>query len=120
MGNFNAFASADEHDGVLTDNVSGTNRVVVELVIMPITKQRLLNDFARELAAICNQLSLAPHVNLIPLNPTPGWPTDASPMGRVREFCAELESFGVNATIRRNRNVGLWWGMGRSRALCRT
>lgn len=62
---------------------------------------------ARELAAICNQLSLSPHVNLIPLNPTPGWPTDASPMGRIREFCAELESFGVNATIRRNRGTDI-------------
>lgn len=62
---------------------------------------------ASELAAICKRLRLAPHVNLIPLNPTPGWPTKASPMSRVREFCAELESMGVNATIRRNRGTDI-------------
>ena len=58
---------------------------------------------ARELAALCKKLRLGPHVNLIPLNPTPGWPTEASPMSRIRDFCDELESAGVNATIRRNR-----------------
>jgi len=33
---------------------------------------------ARELAELCFQLSPPAHVNLIPLNPTPGWPTVGS------------------------------------------
>ena len=34
---------------------------------------------ADELAARCRSLPLPAHVNLIPLNPTPGWPTTGSP-----------------------------------------
>ena len=34
---------------------------------------------AAELAALCRQLRPAAHVNLIPLNPTPGWPTRGTP-----------------------------------------
>ena len=33
---------------------------------------------ADELAAICRRIRPAAHVNLIPLNPTPGWPTTGS------------------------------------------
>ena len=58
---------------------------------------------AHELADVCARLTLAPHVNLIPLNPTPGWPTKASPMKRINAFRDLLESLGVNATVRRNR-----------------
>lgn len=60
---------------------------------------------ARELAALARRLRPSAHVNLIPLNPTPGWPTTGSPAGRVREFCDELTALGVNATIRRNRGT---------------
>jgi 23S rRNA (adenine2503-C2)-methyltransferase len=55
-----------------------------------------LVGFARPLAA---------HVNLIPLNPTPGYPVVGSPAGRVRQFRDELGSLGVNATIRTTRGV---------------
>ena len=58
---------------------------------------------ARELASVCDRLRLAPHVNLIPLNPTPGWPTQASSVKRINAFRELLESLGVNATVRRNR-----------------
>src|SRR4029079_8920183 len=34
---------------------------------------------AAELAALCRRLRPAAHVNLIPLNPTPGWPTRGTP-----------------------------------------
>ena len=34
---------------------------------------------AVELAALARRLRPAAHVNLIPLNPTPGWPTTGSP-----------------------------------------
>lgn len=62
---------------------------------------------AVELAAVCRRLRPAAHVNLIPLNPTPGWPTTGSPMPRVREFRDHLESLGVQATVRRNRGTDI-------------
>jgi 23S rRNA (adenine2503-C2)-methyltransferase len=58
---------------------------------------------ADELASVCRSLPLAPHVNLIPLNATPGWPTTGSPSPRVQAFRARLVERGVNATVRRNR-----------------
>jgi 23S rRNA (adenine2503-C2)-methyltransferase len=62
---------------------------------------------AVELAALCRRLPLAAHVNLIPLNPTPGWPTTGSPPARVREFRSWLTDNGVNATVRRNRGTDI-------------
>ena len=62
---------------------------------------------AAELAALCRRLPLAPHVNLIPLNPTPGWPTTGSPPERVRAFRSWLTDAGVNATVRRNRGTDI-------------
>ncbi|MCU1489988.1 MAG: rlmN [Acidimicrobiaceae bacterium] len=56
---------------------------------------------ARELAALA--LPLGAHVNLIPLNPTPGYPVLGTPPGRVREFRERLGELGVNATVRRTR-----------------
>ena len=41
---------------------------------------------ARELAALCRRLQLPAHVNLIPLNPTPGYPTVGSSRQRVADF----------------------------------
>ena len=55
-----------------------------------------LAQFARPLAA---------HVNLIPLNPTPGYPVRGSSARRVREFRDQLESLGVNATVRMTRGA---------------
>jgi len=62
---------------------------------------------ARELAALCARLSPAAHVNLIPLNPTPGYPTVGSPPGRVERFRDLLERHGANATVRRNRGTDI-------------
>jgi 23S rRNA (adenine2503-C2)-methyltransferase len=62
---------------------------------------------SRELATLCRGLPLAAHVNLIPLNPTPGYPTVGTPMARVREFRDRLETLGVNATVRRNRGTDI-------------
>ena len=45
--------------------------------------------------------------NLIPLNPTPGWPTRGSSKRRVGEFRDLLERFGANATIRQNRGTDI-------------
>jgi len=62
---------------------------------------------ADELAALCHRLPLAAHVNLIPLNPTPGWPTTGSPPERVRAFRDRLTDRGVNVTVRRNRGTDI-------------
>ena len=62
---------------------------------------------ARELAALCRNLPLAAHVNIIPLNPTPGYLTRGTTLARVHEFRDQLESLGVNATVRRNRGTDI-------------
>jgi 23S rRNA (adenine2503-C2)-methyltransferase len=56
---------------------------------------------ADELAALARPLGA--HVNLIPLNPTPGYLTRGSPPPQVRAFRALLAGEGVNVTVRRNR-----------------
>jgi 23S rRNA (adenine2503-C2)-methyltransferase len=43
------------------------------------------------------------HVNLIPLNPTPGSPWDASPLPAQREFVRRLRAAGVSTTVRDTR-----------------
>ncbi len=60
---------------------------------------------AHELADLCRELRPRAHVNLIPLNPTPGYPTVGSPLERVYQFRDLLESFGANATVRQNRGT---------------
>jgi len=60
---------------------------------------------AAQLAALCRRLRLPAHVNLIPLNPTPGYPTRGSSLTRVHEFRDLLESLGANATVRQNRGT---------------
>lgn len=59
------------------------------------------DDQAERLAPIA--LRLRAHVNLIPLNPTPGWPSRPSPPARIRAFAAILEDAGVAVTIRDTR-----------------
>ncbi len=58
---------------------------------------------ADELAAFARPLGA--HVNLIPLNPTPGYPVVGSPPARVRDFRDELRALEVNATIRVTRGA---------------
>jgi len=60
---------------------------------------------AAELADLARSLPLAAHVNLIPLNPTPGWPTRGTPSEGVQRFQRWLTDAGVNATVRRNRGT---------------
>ena len=62
---------------------------------------------AEELAALCRRLRPAAHVNLIPLNPTPGWPTRGTPPAGVAAFRDRLGALGVNATVRRNRGTDI-------------
>ena len=67
-----------------------------------------VNDRAEDaelLADLCHRLEPSAHVNLIPLNPTPGYATVGSGHQTVRGFQRRLENLGVNATIRRNRGT---------------
>jgi 23S rRNA (adenine2503-C2)-methyltransferase len=58
---------------------------------------------AGELAAFARPLGA--HVNLIPLNPTPGYPVRGTPRSGVVRFREELDAAGVNATVRVTRGV---------------
>jgi len=60
---------------------------------------------AAELAGLARPLGA--HVNLIPLNPTPGFATRGTPAAGVRAFRDRLVAAGVNATIRRNRGTDI-------------
>ncbi len=62
---------------------------------------------AAELATLCRRFRLPAHVNLIPLNPTPGYPTVGSPKSKVQAFHTRLTDLGVNATVRRNRGTDI-------------
>jgi len=62
---------------------------------------------ARELAKLCQGLKPRAHVNLIPLNPTPGYPTKGTTPAGVRKFADQLIDLGVNATVRRNRGTDI-------------
>ena len=59
------------------------------------------DEQAAKLAPIAFRLHA--HVNLIPLNPTPGWPMQPSPPSRIRGFVEALERSGVNVTVRDTR-----------------
>jgi 23S rRNA (adenine2503-C2)-methyltransferase len=56
---------------------------------------------AEELAGLVKPLRA--HVNLIPLNRTPGYPLRGSSPRDVKRFQRHLQALGVNATIRQNR-----------------
>ena len=59
------------------------------------------DEQAAKLAPIAFRLHA--HVNLIPLNPTPGWPMRPSSAKRIRGFVRVLEGAGVNVTVRDTR-----------------
>ena len=56
------------------------------------------------------------HVNLIPLNPTPGYATRGTLPAGVRAFRDALRDRGVNATIRRTRGTDIDAACGQLRA----
>lgn len=80
-------------------------RITFEWALIDETNDTLRD--AEELAALCKQLSPSAHVNLIPLNPTPGWPTRGSARGKVYQFRDWLVEMGVNATVRQNRGTDI-------------
>lgn len=58
---------------------------------------------AAELAAFARPLRA--HVNLIPLNPTPGYGTPGTSPAGILRFQAQLNRAGVNTTVRSTRGV---------------
>ncbi|MGH9155044.1 MAG: 23S rRNA (adenine(2503)-C(2))-methyltransferase RlmN [Acidimicrobiales bacterium] len=78
-------------------------RLSFEWVLLDGVNDRRID--AQRLAALA--WPLRAHVNLIPLNPTPGWPTVGTPPAGVAAFRDQLAAAGVNATVRRNRGVGI-------------
>ncbi len=60
---------------------------------------------AAELADLAGPLGA--HVNLIPLNPTPGYRVRGSDAAGVRRFRDHLLRLGVNTTVRRNRGTDI-------------
>ncbi len=60
---------------------------------------------ARELSELARPLGA--HVNLIPLNPTPGYSVRGTRPEGVRAFRDSLGRMGVNATVRQNRGTDI-------------
>ncbi len=83
----------------LIDGVNDTPAAIDELA-----------DFAGPLRA---------HVNLIPLNPTPGYPVRGSAPERVRAVRDQLGRLGVNATVRDTRGRSIAAACGQLAAVTR-
>ena len=68
-----------------------------------------MNDTRRDSSELAElALPLAAHVNLIPLNPTPGYATlGIAATTSVAAFRDWLRGLGVNATVRANRGTDI-------------
>ena len=120
------------NDGLRDELVPLNRRYPIERLVaacadyVDVTRRRLsfewamidgVNDSerdARELADVAR--SVRAHVNLIPLNPTPGYAVMGTPLPQVHRFRDQLESLGVNATVRRNRGTEIDAACGQLRA----
>jgi 23S rRNA (adenine2503-C2)-methyltransferase len=69
---------------------------------------------AEELAAYAR--ARRAHINLIPLNATPGYPTRGTPPDGVRRFRDHLTELGANVTVRQNRGTDIDAACGQLRA----
>jgi 23S rRNA (adenine2503-C2)-methyltransferase len=75
-----------------------------------------LNDTPREAGELARLLKgVLCHVNLIPLNPTPGSPLKPSPRPQVNAFRDLLESAGIPTTVRIRRGADIEAGCGQLR-----
>ena len=96
-----------------SEHISKTGRrLSFEWALIHDTNDRPID--AEQLAAYARPLGA--HINLIPLNPTPGWPTRGSSPDRVRDFADELRYLGANVTVRRTRGTEIDAACGQLRA----
>ncbi len=76
-----------------------------------------LNDSRQQAVQLARLLDgLLCHVNLIPVNPTPTSPWQASSKERVQIFHQELNSLGITNTIRVRRGIEIEAGCGQLRS----
>lgn len=74
---------------------------------------RDVNDGVDQAELLARRLKgLLCHVNLIPLNPTQGYPGEASPRQRAEAFRRVLEAHGTPCTIRVRRGIDIQAGCG--------
>ncbi len=87
-------------------------RVTFEYAMM-----RGINDSVEQAELLADLLApiRKAHVNLIPLNPTPGSPYQPSSEEAVRRFQAILERAGITTTVRLRRGVEISAGCGQLR-----
>jgi 23S rRNA (adenine2503-C2)-methyltransferase len=75
-----------------------------------------INDSLEQARALATFLDgLLCHINLIPLNPTPGSPLQPSPREQVDAFRTVLEEAGVPTTVRIRRGIDIEAGCGQLR-----
>ncbi len=67
---------------------------------------------ARKLVAWVRRYGLLAHVNVIPLNPVPGYAGRASPRERIEAFARVLEAHGIPCTVRVRRGIDIQAGCG--------
>ncbi len=71
------------------------------------------NDQPQHARALVRRLAgLGAHVNLIPLNPTPGCELRASPPAAVKRFQVMLERSGIAVSVRHRRGIDIQAGCG--------
>jgi 23S rRNA (adenine2503-C2)-methyltransferase len=91
---------------------STRRRISFEWALMSDVNDRFTD--ADRLAELARPLGA--HVNLIPLNPTPGYAVRGSSRNRVHAFAGRLRAAGVNVTIRDTRGAGIDAACGQLRA----
>jgi 23S rRNA (adenine2503-C2)-methyltransferase len=75
-----------------------------------------VNDTARHARGVARLLEgMLAHVNLIPLNPTPGSAYGRSPYPRVKAFERILRESGIPATLRVEKGIRIAAGCGQLR-----
>ena len=75
-----------------------------------------VNDSAEQARALARLLDgLLAHVNLIPLNPTPGSDLEPSPREQVEAFGRVLHEAGIPTTVRMRRGIDIEAGCGQLR-----
>ena len=74
---------------------------------------RDVNDSLEQADALADWIDgMLSHVNLIPLNPTEGYPGQASPMERAEAFQIRLRDRGIPGTVRVRRGIDINAGCG--------